>query len=353
MLIQVVPELAPGRSGVSDHATQLAGHLRDEFGIESAFVSLSGKESASMPFPSVECAAPGLLENCLALSQGRRAALLVHVSGYGYSPDGAPTLLADALEQVRADGRFRTSVYFHELYAWGPPWRSAFWYSRRQQRALRKLAANCDLVVTNTTRHLEWLQRETRIPDGVRMELIPVLSTVGEAQEPVPFARRNAVMAVFGLAGTRMRAYQKIAASGDLVRTLGIEEIHDIGPECDHPSRLKGLPVKRVGLLPVEEIPAVFSTVRFGFVSHPMYCLGKSGVLASYCAQGVVPVLAEGFAGVADGLRDGVHVVSAQTAQAARKTGLENCAHAAWNWYMTHSVRVHAERFARWMAEAQ
>lgn len=353
ILIQVVPQLAPGRSGVSDHATQLARALKEEFGIESAFLAVNGKTSADVPFAVIECPAPKLLESCIELSGERRGAILVQVSGYGYSPDGAPGLLADALDEVRASGRFRMAAYFHELYATGPPWKPAFWHSRRQQRAVRKLAACCELVMTNTARHAEWLRRETRNLAGTAAELIPVLSTVGEAKEPVPFSRRNAVIGVFGLPGSRKLAYRKIAESGDLFRILGINEIHDIGPDCDAPSEVSGIAVKRIGVVPLENVPHVFSQFQFGFVAHRGEVLGKSGVLASYCAQGVIPVVAEAFTGNAEGLRDGVNVVSPQSAEIARKAGWEACAQAAWSWYMTHSVRVHAERCARWMGEEQ
>lgn len=353
MLIQVVPQLAQGRNGVSDQATLLAGSLKDKFGIESTFAVLNNREKCDAQYTFIECPATRLLESCLDLTQGSGGPVLVHVSGYGYSPDGAATLLADGLERVRADGRFRVGVYFHELYASGPPWKSAFWHSRRQQRALRRLIANSGLVLTNATRHAEWIKHGARNGHGVPVEIMPVFSGAGEADELPPFERRSPAMVVFGLPGTRRLAYRRIAESGNLPRTLGIEEIYDIGPESVHPSEVNGVRVKCIGLLPAEEAGAVFSQARFGFVVHPWYFLGKSSVFASYCAQGLVPVMADPFSCDSEGLRDGVHVVSAQTAEGARKTGLEKCGHAAWNWYRSHSVCVHAARYARWISESQ
>lgn len=351
--IQVVPQLAPGRNGVSDHATELARSLHREFGIDSAFVVINSHEKCDAPYAFIERPASRLLESCLELTHGRGGAVLVHVSGYGYSPDGAPTLLADALEKMRTDGRFRIAVYFHELYASGPPWRSAFWYSRRQKRALRKLIANSGLILTNTTRYVEWVESGSENGRGAPVELLQVFSTTGEADELPSFDRRSSAMVVFGLPATRKLAYRRIAESGELPRKLGIEEIHDIGPESVQPSEVNGVRVKRIGLLPVQEVGAAFSQARFGFVVHPWYFLGKSSVFASYCAQGLVPVMAEGFSGESEGLRDGVHVVSAQTAEAARKSGLERCGLAARSWYMNHGVRVHAARYAKWVREGR
>src|SRR4051794_1008126 len=137
MLIQVVPRLTPGRCGISDPAILLAGELRHAFDIESTFVVLNSNVGCSLSFPVFHCTPAQLPRTCDFLTESSRGSILVHLSGYGYSPDGAPTLLADALAEVR-DGSFPIAVYFHELFATGMPWRSAFWYSRRQRKAVRR-----------------------------------------------------------------------------------------------------------------------------------------------------------------------------------------------------------------------
>lgn len=353
LLIQVLPRLMPGRCGVSDHAVTLARELKTGFGIDSAFVVLNSNEPTSLPYATVCCPATNLLENCRKLTHGRGGAMLLHVSGYGYSKDGAPALLAEALEKVGATAQFRTAAYFHENFASGPPWKSAFWFTRRQKRALRRIVAQCGLIVTNIGRHAEWLERESRALGSLPVERMPVFSTAGETDALVPFAQRKAAMVVFGLRGTRERAYRQLAQAGHLLTTLGTQEILDIGPGCNPPATVSGIPVKPLGLLPAEELPGVFSHARFGFVAHEWFCLGKSSVFAGYCAQGTIPVLAESFPGEADGLTDGVHVVSPSTAVAAQKSGWEGCSRSAWSWYMAHRVHVHAERYARWMNERQ
>jgi hypothetical protein len=350
LLIQVLPRLRPGWCGVSDQAVPLARELKARFGIDSAFVVLNSNERWTSPHATIYSPATGLLESCLELTQGRPGALLIHVSGYGYSADGAPTLLANGLEKVGASGQFRTAAYFHETYATGPPWKSAFWYTRRQKRALRRLLVQCGLILTNIGRHAEWLGREAQATGGVPVERMPVFSGVGESEVPLSFAQRNPAMVVFGRAGTREWAYGKLAA-GDLLSIFGIREILDIGPECHHPADINGVRVKPMGLLPADDLPGVFSAAQFGFVPHPWYCLGKSSVFAAFCAQGTVPVLGEPFPEEADGLIDGVHVVSPQTAEVVRRSGWEDCSRAAWNWYMGHRLRFHAERYARWIGE--
>ena len=113
-LIQVVPRLQPTRCGVSDHAIALASELRTSYGIDSAFVVLNSDERCDLPYSITHCAPHQLLNACVAFSGSQAAAILVHLSGYGYSADGAPTLLAEALESVRADARFRVAVFFQD-----------------------------------------------------------------------------------------------------------------------------------------------------------------------------------------------------------------------------------------------
>jgi hypothetical protein len=351
LLIQVLPRLMPGRCGVSDQAVFLARELETGFAIDSAFVVLNSNEQTTLPYATIYGPARNLLENCLKLTQGRTGAMLVHVSGYGYSRDGAPTLLADALEQVGPCAQLGTAAYFHETFASGPPWKSAFWYTRRQKRALRRIVAQCGLIVTSIEHYANWLESESRDLGGVPVERIPVFSAAGEARAPVPFIQRKAAMVVFGLAGTRELAYRQLAATKDLIHTLGIEEILDVGPECQFPLALNGVPVKPMGPLPADDLPAVLSRARFGFVTHECSYIARSSVLAAYCAQGTIPVLAKSFTREVDGVTDGVQVVSPSTAEAAQKFGLEGCSRAAWNWYMAHRVHVHAERYARWMGE--
>jgi hypothetical protein len=348
-LIQVVPRLQPSRCGVTDHALALASELSSSYGIDSAFVVLNSDERCDLPYSITHCAPQQLLNACVAFGGSQPAAILVHLSGYGYSADGAPTLLAEALERVRADGRFRVAVFFHELFATGMPWKSAFWYSQRQKKAVRRIAATCDLLVTNNRNYVDWLTREALPQSASPVRCLPVFSQVGEAQQRIPLADRDPVMAVFGLGGTRQNAYRDLSALGTMLRQLGVREILDIGPEFEPPREVAAIPVRRMGLLAATEIARQFSRSTFGFLSYPRMPLAKSGVFAGYCAHGVVPVIARSFSGQVDGLEDGVHVLSPRTAAMAQASGLEPCSIAAWRWYAGHRLHDHAAVYARWL----
>jgi hypothetical protein len=353
MLIQVVPQLKPGRCGVTDHAIPLARELKAKFGIDSAFVVLNSDLRCEVEFPVAYCAPDRLLATSRELSGNQPCAMLVHVSGYGYSADGAPALLAEALGEVSKDGRFKIAAYFHELFASGPPWTSAFWYSRRQKAAIRRIAALCDLMVTNMGMHARWLESETRRKPGATIRLLPVLSTIGEAQQPSRAEEREPKMAVFGLAATRRKAYRELSELSDLLRTLRIEGIVDIGAACDVGPELDGIAVERKGELTAADVAATLSRVRYGFLSYAPHALAKSSIFAAYCAQGAVPVIATPFDGEIDGLKDGVHLLSPRTADEALGSGLGRRSIAARAWYEGHGIREHAETYARWLNQPE
>jgi hypothetical protein len=351
LLIQVVSQLKPERCGVSDHALLLARELDSALGIRTAFVVLNSTEPCDTPFARVDCTPPQLLETCISLSQGEPGAILVHYSGYGYSADGAPFALAEAIERVRASGHFRIVVYFHELFATGMPWRSAFWHTHRQRRIVRRLAKECDLIATNSSLHLDWLEREAIQGGSASVRLLPAFSNVGESLEIPPMSGRQPAMVVFGLPATRRKAYRRMSSLARLLHSVGIEEIVDVGPEFESPSGMCGIPVRRVGALAAAETATVLSQSMFGFAQHPPSWLAKSGVFAGLCAHGVVPVAPDSFPGEVDGLRDGVHLISPRTAKAVLAGGLERCSAAAWHWYSGHRLRLHAAAYSRLLLE--
>jgi hypothetical protein len=347
LLIQVLARLKPTKCGVSDQAVWLAFELKAAFGIDTAFVVVNSTEPCDLPFQRIYCAQSQLLETCDRLNNGQPGALLVHVSGYGYSRDGAPRELGAALAKLRASGRYRIAAYFHELYATGMPWKSAFWYSRRQKNAVRRIAGDSDLVVTNSHYHADWLEQETVKRAALPTQILSVFSSVGETQDIVPMNIRRPSLVILGLPGTRKQAYQQLPPRARMLHDLGVEEILDVGPEMELPSELSGIPLKRMGVVPAADLASLLSHSRFGFVRHEPRHLAKSSVFSSYCALGAVALVAEPFDVEFDGLRDGVHVLSPRTARSTMAAGLDACSKRAWEWYSQHRVRVHAETYAR------
>lgn len=348
-LIQVVPQLLPGRCGVSDQALLLAQELRSAFDIESSFVVLNSEERCDVPYRVIYSSPRKLVEICNSISEGQTATLLVHLSGYGYDPHGAPAHLAEALAQARARGRFNIAVYFHELFATGMPWKSAFWYSHRQRAAVRRIAELCDLSVTNSRKHANWLEQEPARRTSEPVEVLPVFSAVGETQTPTPMREREPIMAVFGLISTRQRAYRELASQSNTLVRLGIREVLDIGQGNDTPTSLAGISIRRMGAMEAANVAGLLSRIAFGYVAYKAMHLAKSSIFASFCAQGIVSLIATPFSGEVDGLRDGVHLLSRLTIDGAMATGLEGCSREAWRWYSGHRIHAHAAMYAHWM----
>ena len=280
LLIQIVPQLRPAACGVSDHAISLARELEAEFEISTAFVVLNSTETCNSPFPTVYCKPTQLFEACTSLSKGKPGAVLVHYSGYGYSADGAPFVLAEALQLVRRSAQFRIGVYFHELFATGMPWTSAFWHSHRQRQVALRVAKECDLVATNVNRHSDWLEHKAMQGAATDVQRLPVFSNVGESAVIPLMSEKRAVMAVLGLAGTREKSYRRLRQLGAMLNSLGIEEILDVGPEFDVPANVSGIAVRRLGVLSARDLGNLLSKSMFGFVPHSSFSMAKSGIFA-------------------------------------------------------------------------
>jgi hypothetical protein len=351
LLIQVVPQLKPERCGVSDHAIALARKLESGFRIRSAFAVLNSGEKCNLPYSVVYCAPDRLLASCVSLSAAEPAAILVHLSGYGYSSDGAPAELAKALAAVRGDRRFRLAVFFHELFATGMPWTSAFWHSHRQQKTMRAIAEQCELILANTQDSFAWLKRTPLLRQGASLKFMPVFSTIGEAASPTPFVRRQPAIAVFGLPASRQSAFKALSRLAPALRALHVQQIVDIGMGFDAPPAVDGIPVRQTGMLAAADLANELSKTMFGFLTAPWWCLTKSSIFAAYCAQGTIPFLDKPLPGVVDGLEDGVHVLSEKTFAAALSAGLDRCSLQAWRWHAGHALHEHAAVYALWLAQ--
>lgn len=318
-VVQIVPAVPPAIGGVTGYAEALAGALAAQAGIESRFVS----------------PVSGGLERELAGA----GTLLLHYANYGYERRGCPAELVAGLEAWKAgdEGR-RLVTVFHEVYASGPPWRSSFWLSPWQRRLAARLATLSDALLTTLGLYAGLLER---LAPGVRVTMAPVFSTVGE---PVgeEVGARPPVMAVFGGAGARARAYgEALPELAAACRALAVEEILDIGPDAGAPALVAGLPVRRLGTLPAAEVSRQLLAARAGFLAYPPGFLAKSTIFAAYCAHGLAPVC------VWKGRGGG-------TAEAplwrAVGPGVEEVAAAARSWYRGHALSRQVETYRRLLA---
>jgi hypothetical protein len=313
---------APNPGGVADYVDVCVGH-------EPGHGKLAiGKHIApSSPLP----------EQCL-----------LHYSGYGYAKRGAPLWLLNKVQTNRP--RIKAlGIFFHELYAFGPPTGSAFWLSPVQRHIARRLAEMSDFWITNREISAQWLRR---FAEDKPHAVMPVFSNVGEW--PTYSPARAPKIVVFGSVGLRLATYR---AAGDSLILWAREqrlELHDIGPSIDDPvlsAALRGAGVVQHGRLDAAEVSKQFSESTFGVLAYPAHYVAKSGVFAAYCAHGVCPVLISKHYAPADGLVAGTHYFAGLPIGATPDTAIRDIGAAAWNWYKPHNVKAHVDTTKRLLRE--
>ena len=203
---------------------------------------------------------------------------------------------------------------FHELYATGPPWTSAFWLSPVQRYVAAQLARLSSAVVTNRVESATWLRRYVSSETPVRVQ--PVFSNVGEPEHVPPWDEREPYAVVFGGTGKDALYSQYGQQVVKVLDLLEIPELVDIGPKPDK-SLLESIDHDRVtvkGFLSVQETQGYLNNAKAGFVCRNPEAFTKSGSLAAYAAYGVPT-----FIGLRDSKnasqlwKDGMHYHALQT----------------------------------------
>lgn len=331
-LVQLVP---PGPGGVRDFASLLQERWR-ESGRHSALLALNPAEAAPQPWQH----------------QPGPCAVLLHYSGYGYQARGVPWALLQWLRRLRKDkgDELRLVSYFHESFASGPPWGSAFWLSGLQSRIGRQVAQASDAVCTNTQAHAAWLASGPGLPGAEPLHVQPVFAAVDEPETPPgSWAERQPTAVVLGAASTRARVLQACADKAALLRSHGIENLVEVGPGTSTaPTRGAGLPLHFKGRLERPELHALLRTCRAGLIDYPASLLAKSSVFAGLAAHGVPVLNTRPFDENADGLQVGHHYLGLPPAHHSAARWLSDpfewhaTARAAAHWYAPHGSRQQA-----------
>jgi hypothetical protein len=347
-LIQVVPRLGPF-DGIGDYAMNLARGLRDRHGATTTFIE-AGTRAGSGATGEFEIrrSAPGSGAELAAELEGAGAAngrVLLHYVGYGYADRGAPSWLARAIESTRADLRYRLGVVFHEIYATGRPWQSAFWLNGLQKSVVRRVARACDGALLTREGNRRWLEDAGELA-GKPVEVLPVPSAVGEPQSPPAFESRANTLVVWGSAAMKRELYVTHwpLVQGALI-ALGITRVDDIGePAAAYPGSA-GIEIKPHGRLHARDVGKVLGAARFGLVLYPPAFLAKSTLFAAYAAHGMVPLVFDQTGSVAmDGLAPGREFVPlARPALEQARPRWAEIATAARRWYAWHRLDRHVD----------
>ena len=331
MIVQVCP---PGPGGVRDYADCLARGwaLR---GVDTRLVEGAAETLQAR------------LEELIGRGAGGRLCVVLHFSGYGYAARGLCGWIGEVLAQLKKDrgDDLRLVVVFHELFATGMPWRSAFWLAPWQTRAARRLARLADSLWTNTAHHAAWLREATG--GAMPLQVHPVFSNVGEPVESLAWEQRAPRIVVFGAAATRLRAFTALRALAPALARLGVQEILEAGAGSSQSRAASALPSRHLGRLPAAELGPLLAASRFGLLDYPARYLGKSGVFAAYAAHGCAVVNTFALDVDADGLRVGVDYINLRLPFEPDAAHLAQMALRLQRWYGGHSLVLQSRELLR------
>ena len=354
-IIQIVPQLPPAINGLGDYALNLARQLYQDLNINTEFIigdpTWSGNSKIEQ-FPVFSVASQSTTA-LLSLLNNHHSLILLHYVGYGYAKRGCPWWLIEALEahqHIKKPKQLLITM-FHEVYASGQPWTSAFWLSPFQKNLatrLVKISSHCltsSQVLADIIKGLE-PHKKTSITT------LPIFSNIGEPKDLPPLSSRSRRLVIFGTPGVRLRAYQNcLDGLTNICQALRIQEIYDIGqPIHLKISQINGIPVTKTGVIQSDQISQIFLDSIAGFLDYPPYLLAKSTIFAAYCAHHLIPILNPTVAIPSqDGLKSNEHYWQVDDHQMQLNWELgQTIASQAHCWYQTHSLSIQAGIFAQY-----
>ena len=300
-ILQIVSGFKPSVDGMGDFARRLGSALWQLSGIQSHFLVYRTPDSSFnhdeiLPNTLTYCLEPSasaFIEEIDRLQQKRSFdCALLHYGPYAYSRNGAPAEFVEEIEELAEDTRLL--VFFHELYSSGPPWKRAFWTNSQQRNSVVRLLQMADVAFTSNAKYMQRLAALNAT--GSKLIKIPIFSNIGEPEKLRPLALRSRQLVIFGQLPTRVRLYREHRqALEDVCRKLRIEKVIDVGSgKSEHiPKIVAHAQVRSTGWMDENQLSSLMADSIAGVVGYWPDVWEKSGVMASYQAHALVPILVE------------------------------------------------------------
>jgi hypothetical protein len=233
--------------------------------------------------------------------------VLLHYVNYAYQPRGVPFVLRNFATQLRTQLRGRWLTMFHELYASGAPWQSAFWLRPWQVSIARRLIEISDACfASNQPIEREIHRHAPRKPVHVR----PVMSNFGEPKLTdfdLRCPHRWAICGGSALIARSLRSFATVVAR--IPAWCAVEQLDVIGGGdntevrgalSDFNEARPRVTVARFQEVSADKASALLKECGFGWMDY--FGAGqiwpgmifKSGSFAACCAHAVIPVLSHG-----------------------------------------------------------
>ena len=352
-VLQIVPHLPGTFDGVGDYALNLARALSADHGITTTFL-VAGRTSATSKegfavISGLDAAEPA------ELARGHEHVIL-HYVNYGYQARGVPFSLRAFVKTLRRQLRGRWVSTFHELYASGPPWKSAFWLRPFQVRIARDIInASTSCVVSNAP--IE--QAIHGYDPKKKVYTVPVMSNFGEPELTEFTTVSPKRWTICGGTALIARSLDLFEQLRPLIPPAIAPEHLDIVGGRQQPSitatvdRLKrDLSIHQYSEVGVGLASEVLKQSGLGWLDYfgagkiwPGMVL-KSTAFAALCAHGVIPILShreEPIAVDGDAL-PGPYYLTPNRVYLPRAEELPEIRRQFYDWYRAHASSSQAAR---------
>src|SRR5258708_2283655 len=172
-VLQIVPHLPGSYDGVGDYALNLAKALSKACNLQTAFLVAQTTETKSKDGFEIISGLAG------DLSSRSFDHVILHYANYGYQSRGVPFELRRFSGELRRRLHGRWITTFHELYASGPPWKSAFWLRPWQVKIAQDLIDVSDFCFVSNDVIRNAISRHDA---GKSIRLLPLMSNFGEPE---------------------------------------------------------------------------------------------------------------------------------------------------------------------------
>lgn len=298
-ILQIVPRAPGGQDGVGDYAFTLARHLLGDYKRQTVFAAAVGSAIAEVGDFRIMSPLDTISED--KFCDGGCDHIVLHYVNYGYQRRGVPISLVSMLRRLRRLCGGRLVTVFHELYASGRPWKSAFWLRPVQRRIAREISRISDASVVSSEPSREQLRR---LAPRACIAVYPVFSNFGEPElSPQQIAGRDlhrwAICGGTHLIERSLLFFLRQAPS--IPARFLPNELFIIGGADNSAIRktLQKLTKIKCHYFPRIDVSVashILSSCAFGWIDYfdrpgvPTAAILKSTTFAAYCAHGVIPV---------------------------------------------------------------